>query len=54
MYDVVQITQHFVQSIIYIYIYIVKCFRKISQNFLFPAENQAIYGENGAAPGENG
>ena len=37
-YDAVQIAQHFVQSIIYI----VKRFCKISQNFLFPAENQAI------------
>ena len=35
MYDVVQITQYFVQSIIYIYIYIVKCFYKISQIFCF-------------------
>ena len=38
----------------YIYIYIVKCFCKISQNFLFPAENQVIHRENRAAPGENG
>lgn len=37
----------------YIYIYIVKCFCKISQNFLFPAENQAIHSENRAVPGEN-
>ena len=52
MYDVVQITQHFVQSIIYIYI--VKCFCKISQKLLFPAENQPIHSENRAALGENG
>lgn len=32
MYDTVQVTQHFVQTIIYIYI--VKRFFKISQNFL--------------------
>lgn len=38
----------------YIYIYIVKCFCKISQKLLFPAENQPIHSENRAAPGENG
>ena len=38
----------------YIYIYIVKCFRKISQKFLFHAENQTMHSENRAALGENG
>lgn len=37
----------------YIYIYIVKCFCKISQNFLFHAENQTMHSENIAAPDEN-
>lgn len=37
----------------YIYIYIVKCFCKISQKFLFHAENQTMHSENIAAPDEN-
>ena len=36
MYDVVQITQHFAQSIIYIYIYILSSvFAKFLKNFCF-------------------
>ena len=38
----------------YIYIYIVKCFCKISQKFLFHAENQTMHSENRAAPDKNG